>query len=239
MSIPTAEIFFDLTHFLHRSLWKKGEAVWSALSHLKNYFEAVPLGKIETKVPKGVFLKGVESVSIGEGTVLEPGVMIEGPCIIGQGCILRHDAYLRGGVILGNQCVVGHSSEIKGSIFLNEAAVPHLAYVGDSILGNRVNLGAGVKCANLRLDRAEVTILWDGQKLRTGLKKLGAIIGDRTQVGCNCVLNPGTLIGQETVCHPLLNLAGFLPSKSIIKASKGLEVQANPELILKQMGALP
>jgi NDP-sugar pyrophosphorylase family protein len=239
MSTPIAETFFDLTHFPHKSLWKNGEPVWSALAGLKKYLEQASLGAIEIQISQNVFLHNRDQISIGKGTILEPGVMIEGPCIIGRDCVLRHDACLRGGVILGDRCVIGHSSEVKGSIFLHGAAAPHLAYVGDSVIGNEVNLGAGVKCANLRLDRTEITILWEGKKLKTGMRKLGAIIGDRAQVGCNCVLSPGTLIGQGTVCHPLLHLAGFLPAQSVVRGSVGIEIESNPERILKQLGALP
>lgn len=169
---------------------------------------------MEIDIPQGVFLQNPELISIGKGTVIEPGVMIIGPCIIGKNCVIRHGAYLREDVILGDGCHIGHSSELKHSIVLNHAAATHFVYVGDSILGASVNLGAGVKCANLRLDRREVAV----QGVKTGLRKFGAIVGDKTQIGCNCVLNPGTLIGKESFSHPLVNLKGLIPARSQVDA---------------------
>ena len=138
--------------------------------------------------------------------------------------MIRHGAYIREYVILGDQCQVGHSAELKHSILLDGAAATHFVYVGDSIIGNNANLGAGVKCANSRLDRDEVSVLWDNQKVKSGLKKFGAIVGDRVQIGCNCVLNPGTLIGKESFCHPLLNVGGYIPPKSVLKGERKLQM---------------
>lgn len=212
---PHTYIFLD--SFEHRSLWKEGEPVWSALSLLKDFLAKYPF-RIEIEVPEGVFLQNRSLISIGEGTIIEPGVMIVGPCIIGKNCRIHHGAYLREEVVLGDGCHIGHSAELKHSILLNHAAATHFVYVGDSILGNSVNLGAGVKCANLRLDRKEVSVSVNGKKWKTGLKKFGAVVGDRTQIGCNCVLNPGTLLGKESFSHPLMNLQGIIPSRSQIDA---------------------
>jgi NDP-sugar pyrophosphorylase family protein len=180
-----------------------------------NYF------KIEIEIPEGVYLERKELISIGKGTVIEPGVFIRGPCMIGKNCTIRHGAYLRESVILGDQCHIGHGTELKHSVLLDRAAATHFVYVGDSILGHSVNLGAGVKCANLRLDRADVSVRFNGKKLKTGLKKFGAIVGDRVQIGCNSVLNPGTLIGRESFSFPLMNLKGTIPSRSQID-TKGI-----------------
>ncbi|HSX26619.1 MAG TPA: LpxA family transferase [Chlamydiales bacterium] len=209
--------FFSLESYAHRSLWKEGGPVWSALLELSDYLKRENRCQIEIKIPEGVFLERGELVSIGKGTVVEPGVLIQGPCIIGKNCIIRHGAYIREGVICGDGCVIGHSAEIKNSILLDHAHATHFVYVGDSILGNWVNLGAGVKCANLRLDRREVRVRYEGKSHKTGLKKLGAIIGDRSQIGCNCVLNPGTLVGRGSVSYPLLNLKGWIPAGSEVK----------------------
>lgn len=190
--------FFSLDRFAHKDLWQEGKPVWSPLLYLDEYLRGQKF-KIEIKIPKGVFLDRPDVIAIGKGAIIEPGVYIQGPCIIGKGAILRHGAYLRGGVVCGDHVVVGHSSEIKHAILMNFAAATHFTYVGDSILGNNVNLGAGVKCANLRLDRKEI---------RPGMKKFGACIGDRSQIGCNCVLNPGTLMGRGCTAYPLLNFGG-------------------------------
>ncbi len=195
--------FFDLDGFAHRTLWLDGDPVWAALGRLQEYLEGWGACQIESAVPEGVFLVNRERISIGKGVVIEPGAYIEGPCLVGAGSAIRHGAYLRGGVILGEGCTVGHAAEVKHSILLDGAAATHFTYVGDSILGRNVNLGAGVKCANLRLDRKEVTVRWEGQKGATGLRKMGAIVGDGCQVGCNSVLNPGTLLKPGSLLRPL------------------------------------
>ncbi len=217
MSRFAANTFFSLQEFAHAALWKEDEPVWMALSRLQVYLDAYTPFRIEVEIPPDVKIVHPEKVSIGGGTVLEPGVLIQGPCLIGKNCLIRHGAFLRGGVILGDGCVVGHVSEVKHSIFLNGAQAAHLDYVGDSILGSRVNLGAGVKCANLRLDRREISIYDAGVKVKTGLRKFGAVLGDGCQIGCNAVLNPGTLLGPNCVSYPLLNLHGVIAAGSRIK----------------------
>ncbi|MBU6382755.1 MAG: UDP-N-acetylglucosamine diphosphorylase [Verrucomicrobia bacterium] len=214
--IDTAD-YFSLDDFEHRSLWKEGAPIWSALVSLSSYLDLYPF-RVEIEIPQGIFIQNPSLVAIGKGTVIEPGVMIIGPCIIGKDCVIRHGAYIREEVILGDGCHIGHSAELKHSILLNRAAATHFVYVGDSIVGTSANLGAGVKCANLRLDRREVSVSVEGKRRNTGLKKFGAIVGDRTQIGCNCVLNPGTLIGKESFSHPLTNLRGTIPSRSQIDA---------------------
>jgi NDP-sugar pyrophosphorylase family protein len=209
--------YFSLKTFQHASLWKEGEPVWSALLSINNYLKAQKF-LIEIEIPEGVYLKNAAEISIGKGTAIEPGVMIQGPCIIGKNCTIRHGAYIREESIIGDDCQIGHSAEIKHSILFDHAAATHFVYVGDSILGNSVNLSAGVKCANLRLDRKEISLFFEGKKWKTGLKKFGAIIGDRAQIGCNCVLNPGSLVGKESFAHPLTSLRGVIPGRSQIDA---------------------
>lgn len=202
--------FFSLNRFAHKSLWKESDFPWEALVALESYLAQNNPCRIEIEVPKGVYIERPELVSIGKGTVIEPGVLIRGPCIIGKDCIIRHGAYIRENVILGNGCAVGHSAEIKHSILMNHAHATHFVYVGDSIIGSGANLGAGVKCANLRLDRRFVSVPFEGKKWKTGLKKFGAIVGDRVQIGCNCVLNPGTMVGKESVSLPLVQIRGVI-----------------------------
>lgn len=210
------ELFFSIGRFAHKALWKEGESVWSALLSLDAYLNG--------------------RVFVGEGTVVEPGARIVGPCILGKGCVVREGAYLRGGVIGGDGCVVGHGVEVKHSILLDGASVSHLNYVGDSILGNGANLGAGVKCANLRLDRKEIWVSYEGEKIATGLRKMGAIVGDGVQVGCNCVLNPGTLLGRESICYPLLPISGYVPPRSQVRATLSYTVEpVDPSFLLRQM----
>ena len=208
MDFLTLELFFNLDHFMHKSLWIESLPVWSALHKLKDYLNSYSLGRIEIEIPPNVYLKNPELISIGKGTVIEPGAMIIGPCIIGENCVIAHCAYIREYIILGDHCSIGHSAELKHSILLDGSAVTHFCYVGDSIIGNGVNLGAGVKCANLRLDRGEV--LAGLKKISSGLKKFGAIVGDGAQIGCNSVINPGTLIGKGAICYPLQNIGGTI-----------------------------
>lgn len=209
--------FFSLANYAHPNLWKAAAPVWQALKNLKNYIVTQELGVIECEIPSSVHLVDPESISIGVGTRIEPGAYIQGPCIIGKNCQIRQGAYLRGDVILGDRCIVGHGTEVKHSIFLDDAVAPHFNYVGDSILGNGVNLGAGVKCANFRLDKASITIAFQEKRVDTGLKKLGAILGDGVKLGCNCVTNPGTLLGPGVLCYPCLNIGGFVAAGAKIK----------------------
>ena len=228
------EEFFSLSTWAHRALWVSGAPVWAALHTLKSYLSALS-HRIEIEIPPGVCLENADQISIGKGTVLEPGVFIRGPCLIGENCSIRHGAYLRGGTLLGRGCAVGHCVEIKGSILLDGACASHLCYVGDSILGSGVNLGAGVKCANLRLDRKEIVIHHGEERIGTRLKKMGAILGDGVQIGCNCVLNPGTLVGRETRSDPLLSLRGVIAPKSRIQGKTLWTVEPVAEKILEQL----
>jgi NDP-sugar pyrophosphorylase family protein len=196
--MPTPERFFDLQEFLHKDLFKLELPVWDSLRELTGYLDNNNLGKIECSIPEGAILVNPDMISIGKGTRVEPGAYIEGPCIIGEGSQVRHGAYVRPYVLTGKRCVIGHSTEVKHSILLDGAQAPHFNYVGDSILGKGVNLGAGVICANFRLDHGEVIVEIEGKRFKTGLRKFGAILGDLSQIGCNSVLNPGVLLRKRT-----------------------------------------
>jgi hypothetical protein len=156
-------------------------------------------------------------ISVGEGTVVEPGALIKGPTIIGNHTEVRQGAYIRGNCLIGNGCVVGHTTEVKTSIMLDGAKAGHFAYIGDSILGNDVNLGAGTKLANLKIVDVEMRLKVEGRTYNTGLKKLGAILGDGVETGCNSVTSPGTLLGKASLIYPCVNVpGGFYPSRSVI-----------------------
>ncbi len=215
--------FFILEHFAHAELFDGCTYVWEALKHLCDYLRKQKLGKIEVEIPTSVHLVNPELISIGRGTVVEPGAYIQGPCIIGNNCQVRHGAYIRGDLIAGEACVIGHDTEIKHSILLDRANAAHFNYVGDSILGNGVNLGAGVKCANLKLDRSLITVVVQGKRYKTGLKKLGAIIGDGAQLGCNSVTNPGTLMGRGAIAYPCVNVRGFIPDRGKVRPERELQ----------------
>jgi carbonic anhydrase/acetyltransferase-like protein (isoleucine patch superfamily) len=168
------------------------------------------------------------TIAIGAGTVVEPGAMIKGPVIIGKNTEVRQGAYIRGECIIGNECVVGHTTEMKGSIMLNGAKAGHFAYIGDSILGNNVNLGAGTKLANLKVIPGNIVIIANKKRYNTGRRKLGAILGDETETGCNSVTSPGTLMGPHSIVYPCVCVpGGYYAKRTLVLPSKGsLRIQS-------------
>ena len=219
------ETFFDLSNFLSKEAFEGCQYAWEPLTSLESFFKRAKLGQIQCSIPEGVILVNQELISIGEGTLVEPGAFIQGPCIIGRECEVRHGAYIRGQVLTGDRCILGHTSELKHSILLDAVCAAHFNYIGDSILGNNVNLGAGVKLANLRLDLQDIQIDFQGKKVSTQLKKLGSIIGDGVQIGCNAVANPGTIIGKEAICHPCIAVRGVVPPRATVKSTHNVMVQ--------------
>lgn len=216
MSLLPVDSFFDLSDFEHALLFTKNSAVYEAVSKIEDYLSNFKNYKIEADVKTGAFLVNPETISLGKGTVVEEGAYIKGPCIIGKNCTVRHGAYIRGSVIVGDNSIIGHDTEVKSTIMLNHAHAAHFAYLGNSVIGNYVNLGAGTKCANLNLKGDEIEILVNGQRILTNLRKLGAIIGDGCQLGCNSVTNPGTLLEKGVFCYPGTVLSGFIASNSLV-----------------------
>jgi NDP-sugar pyrophosphorylase family protein len=213
---------FDLSQTQHGELFADLKFAWEALMHLAVYVEGrvVP---VLSNTCEGVAFIG-DKVSIGEGTVVEDGVMIKGPAIIGRNCQIRHNAYIREHVLIGDDCVVGNACELRHSILFNQAVLPHLNYVGDSVLGFRSHLGAGTKLSNYRLMPGNVTVELEGQPLDTGLVKFGALVGDMAEIGCNAVLNPGSIIGRNSVIYPNVNWRGILPANRIVKNRSAVEI---------------
>ncbi|MBE6729031.1 MAG: UDP-N-acetylglucosamine pyrophosphorylase [Ruminococcaceae bacterium] len=162
-----------------------------------------------------------ENVLIGENVKIAPTATIEGPAIIGSGTEIRPGAFIRGCLITGNNCVIGNSSELKNSILLEKVQVPHYNYVGDSVLGNFAHMGAGSICSNLKTDGKPVVIHGDEDYV-TGLRKIGGILGDYADIGCGCVLNPGTVIGKKTSVYPLNSLRGVFPEGCIVKSMNNI-----------------
>ena len=202
--------FFNVEKFAHKELFEKDKPVWFALKNLSKYIKSLSLGDIEIDIPSNVTLVNPELISIGPGTIIEPGAYIEGPAVIGANCIIRHGAYVREDSLIGDYCIVGHASEIKHSVMIYKANAPHFNYVGDSILGCNTNLGAGFICANVRLDKGEIPVSIKKEKVNSGLKKFGAIIGDGSQFGCNGVSNPGSLFKKDSRSLPCKNVCGRL-----------------------------
>jgi UDP-N-acetylglucosamine diphosphorylase / glucose-1-phosphate thymidylyltransferase / UDP-N-acetylgalactosamine diphosphorylase / glucosamine-1-phosphate N-acetyltransferase / galactosamine-1-phosphate N-acetyltransferase len=213
----SADAFFDLGLYAHRALFERGPFVWDALAEIDAYLGAFPLGEILSPIPHGVHIVDAQRIAIGRGVQIEPGCFIQGPCILGDGCTVRHGAYLRGGVIAGRGCTIGHASEVKQAILLDEVELPHFNYVGDSVLGHGVHLGAGVKCANYRLDGRPICVRWGEVKIETNRRKMGLIAGDGVQLGCNAVTSPGTLMGKGAAAHPCLHVAGWVAPGVLLK----------------------
>lgn len=213
---------FDLSQTHHAALFDGCELAWMALPRIHEFLADTLRPGLHNRC-EGVAYIGPD-VFIGEGTVVEDGAMIKGPAWIGRNCQIRHNAYVRGDVIVGDDCVVGNACELKNAVLFNRAQVPHFSYVGDSILGHRAHLGAGVKISNIKLDGTPVKVEWEGQRHDTGLRKFGALVGDHVDVGCNTVLNPGSVLGRGVVLYPNLNWRGVLPPGHIAKNRASVEV---------------
>lgn len=207
--------YLDLDATQHALLFPEDEPVWTALTRIESYLEFRLKREIRSELPPGVYLG--EQVFIDEAVTIEPGAVIKGPAWIGRHTLIRSGAYLRENVIVGNGCTLGNSCEFKNCVLFDDCEVPHFSYVGDSILGAGAHLGGGVILSNFRLDRKEVTVRDGDDVTATGLRKFGAIIGDQAEIGCNSVLNPGTLIGRRSLVYPLTTFSGVLPADSILK----------------------
>jgi NDP-sugar pyrophosphorylase family protein len=218
MAELTAPSFFELEGFAHAALFAGGEPVWTALGpRLDAYLKAWERWTEATSLPAGVHLLD-GPVYIEPGCRIEPGVVLRGPLIVGAGCEIRTGAYLRGGVVVGAGCVIGAHTEVKRAILLDGAHAPHQNYVGDSILGRRVNLGAGTILSNVKNVGVEVSFPCEGKTVRTGLRKFGAVLGDGCRTGCNTVANPGVLMAPGCVTYPGTCLrSGFYPPRTLIK----------------------
>ncbi len=224
LSNPTTAAFFDGCAY-----------VWEALAQLERHVVRLTAGgrRIDGTVMPGAWL-GDAPIVIEAGALVEPGAYIIGPAYIGRGAVVRHGAYVRENVILLDGAVLGHASEAKHALFLPDAHAPHFAYVGDSILGQGVNLGAGTKLSNLGIlsakdpttsKRPTIKLTIDDREYDTGLTKFGAILGDGAQTGCNAVLNPGCIVGPRTLVYANTSLRkGYHPAGSIIKLRQNLRV---------------
>lgn len=221
--------YFDLTETEHASLFEGDGPVWSALGELATYLEN-RLANVEGKLIRGsvhpTAIVG-PNVYLGEGAVVEAKAVIQGPAWIGAGTTIRSGAYLRDNAVVGDNCTLGNSCEFKNCLLFNKVEAPHFNYVGDAILGHKAHLGAGVICSNVRLDRRNVVVRSSGGELiDTGLRKLSAIIGDRTEIGCNSVLSPGSVLGKDCIVYPLTHWQGVLGHAQIVKTKQPQDVVA-------------
>jgi NDP-sugar pyrophosphorylase family protein len=219
-----ASELFDLSQTQHAAIFDGCRYAWEALPKIAAYL-AAHLRPGLHNLCEGVAYVG-EKVFIGEGTMLEDGAMIKGPAIIGANCRIRHNAYIRENVIIGDGCIVGNSTEIKNALLFNNAQAPHFDYVGDSILGCKAHVGAGVVLSNFTLFAGTVTVEIDGKPFDTGLRKFGALLGDGCEIGCNAVLSPGSIIGRNSIIYPNVSWRGILPERMIVKNKAVQEVVA-------------
>jgi UDP-N-acetylglucosamine diphosphorylase / glucose-1-phosphate thymidylyltransferase / UDP-N-acetylgalactosamine diphosphorylase / glucosamine-1-phosphate N-acetyltransferase / galactosamine-1-phosphate N-acetyltransferase len=198
-----------------RGFFSGDAAPWDWVKQIGPALAAHRFGPARATVPAGVHIEG--DVFLGEGVALPAHATIIGPSWIGAGCQIRPGAFVRGNVIAGEGCVLGNSSEFKNCLLLDRVQVPHFSYVGDSVLGNGAHLGAGAICSNLRLDQKNVYMHLPTGPVDTGLKKLGAIVGDGAEVGCNAVLNPGAVLGRRSLVMPAISFGGILAAEMIAR----------------------
>ena len=215
-TLKTKELF-DLSHTLASELLGSCEYPWHALPHIKEF--TIQLGRT---LDENEYDNVEENVWISKSATVAPSATICAPAIIGHGAEIRVGAYIRGAVIVGERCVVGNSCEIKNAILFDEVQVPHFNYIGDSILGYRAHTGAGAITSNVKSDRSPVTVKTEDGVIETGFKKFGAMIGDLVEIGCNSVLNPGTVIGKNTTVYPLSSVRGSIPADSIFKSADNI-----------------
>jgi NDP-sugar pyrophosphorylase family protein len=221
-----ASDFFALPQSLVRfaTFFPADALPWDWIKRIGAALEKAEFGPLELKIPAGVHVEG--RVWLHPSVKLPPFAVIQGPAYIGAKTDIRPGAFIRGNVITGEGCVLGNSSEFKNCLLLDGVQAPHFNYVGDSILGNGAHLGAGAICSNLRLDQAEVTVRLAEQTVKTGLRKFGAILGDKAEVGCNAVLNPGTLLGRRALVMPAMAYGGVLPAGQIARVRQSVTTMA-------------
>lgn len=203
---------YNLEETIAKELLEKVTYPWEALVQIEDYI--IKLGN--TLDPEKYEKKG-ENIWIAKSAKVMPTAYIQGPAIIGENAEIRHCAFIRGKAIIGNGAVVGNSTELKNVILFNKVQVPHYNYVGDSILGYKAHMGAGSITSNVKSDKKLIIIKNGENKIETGIKKIGAMLGDEVEVGCGSVLNPGTIVGKNTNIYPLSSVRGVIPPKSIYK----------------------
>lgn len=215
-NVKSTELF-DLNHTIASDVFDGTEFPWEVLPKIKNF--VIALGK---KLSTEKFYLYKENVWIAKSCKLYPNIYIDGPCIIDEDTEIRPSAFIRGSVIVGKGCVVGNSTELKNCILFDGVQVPHFNYVGDSILGYKSHIGAGGITSNVKSDKTNIVLRIGDEKIETGLRKLGAMLGDFVEVGCNSVLNPGTIIGRHSSIYPTSSVRGYIPERCIFKAERGI-----------------
>src|SRR5260370_30533929 len=211
--------FLSLEHTAHPKLFEYQNYVWNALKQISSYLQFRLKPAVLGERVGRPFIGS--NVFVGRSTIVEQGAVLKGPAWIGENCHIRSGCYVRENVVVGNGVVMGNSCEFKNSIIFDEAQVPHFNYVGDSILGFRPHLGAGVILSNVKLDHGEISVAAGESPIATGLTKFGAIVGDRTEIGCNAVINPGSVLGRDCLVYPNVNFRGVLPDGTVVQLRQG------------------
>lgn len=212
--------YFKLDNLEHKALFDEARSLWEVIPRIESYlgewFSRVSVDdRRKGRIHESAILEG--DVYVGEGATVGPHSYLVGPAIIGDGTQVAHGANIRSNVIIGRNCTVGHGCEVKNSVILNNTNVAHFNYVGDSVVGSKVNLGGGAKLANFRFDEKSIKVMVKEKKIDTGLGKLGAIIGDGSKVGVNAVLNPGTVLGRSCIVYPGAVVSGTHDEGSVVK----------------------
>lgn len=208
---------YDLSETIAAPIFEGAVYPWEVLPEIGAFI--VKLGE---SLSEEEYEKKGDNIWIAKSATVFPSAFIGGPAIIGKEAEVRHGAFIRGNAIVGEGAVVGNSTELKNVILFNKVQVPHYNYVGDSILGYKAHLGAGAVTSNVKSDKTLVMVSCNGERLETGLKKFGAMLGDRVEVGCNSVLNPGTVIGRDTNVYPLSMVRGMVPERHIYKGPENI-----------------
>lgn len=222
----TIKDMYDLNETMAAPLLEKYVYPWEVLPHISDFIK-----KLGATLDPAEYDKKGEDIWIAKSATVAPTAYIHGPAIIGKDTEVRHCAFIRGNALVGEGCVVGNSTELKNVILFNHVQVPHYNYVGDSILGYKAHMGAGSITSNVKSDKTLVTInasmYGNGSlgKIETGLKKMGAALGDNVEVGCNSVLNPGTVVGAGTNIYPLSSVRGYVPANSIYKNEENIVIK--------------
>lgn len=203
---------FNMDETIASAIFDDTEYPWEVLPKIRDFILA--LGEC---LPEEEYEEREEHIWIAKSAKIYPTATILAPCIIGKNTEVRPGAFIRGNAIVGENCVVGNSTELKNVLLFNNVQVPHYNYVGDSILGYKSHMGAGSITSNVKSDKSKITIRYQGEKIQTGLKKMGAILGNFVEIGCGTVMNPGTIIGSNTNVYPLSMTRGYVPKGSIYK----------------------
>lgn len=215
--VKTKELYQCNVPYL-KDLFENSVYPWDMLSKIKDLAKSL----VESKMEGYTLLK--EGVLVGRDVTIADTATIIGPAVFGHGTEIRPGAYVRGSVITGENCVIGNSTELKNCILLDKVQVPHYNYVGDSVLGNKAHMGAGSICSNLKSDGKNIVVHAD-EKIETGLRKIGGILADGADLGCGCVVNPGTVIGKNTSVYPLTALRGVIPANCIVKSLDNIVIR--------------